>query len=299
MPPGHLSGNAGKRMQYTSTSIDPLNDRDLHKEELPLNAWILRNSNGEIVQTCDALGFKRDFAREKISRRLMVRRLGAWSKPDGASLDQAGTLCYRRGDVEIQEKLNGVHLHINQKTGVMIQTDHVNRCEIMRQSNGELWKRESDELRELFEIWMNRKLSFRSQTYFTAVRCEAATPSGVQPLSYVVRLEESWSNGVLTRVKYSFRNPVNGERDVTLTVPVNGKLMTLKNVAAVVTTYVDGAPDQTVYELSSGTNLRVDIGGARRELTGIERVRQFSSGDDKLLGFATTAGAEAVFNASY
>ncbi|HEY9790002.1 MAG TPA: hypothetical protein V6D22_06370 [Candidatus Obscuribacterales bacterium] len=286
-------------MQYRSTSIDPLSERDLHKEQLPLNAWIVRNGSGEVVQTCDALGVKRDFTREAISRRLMVRRMGAWTKPDDAAVYDDGTLFYRRGDVEIQEKLNGVHVHINQKTGVMIQTDHVNRCEIVRQSNGELWKRETDEDRELFEMWMNGKLSFRSQSYFKAMRCEAATPAGVQPLSYVVRLEESWSNGMLTRAKYCFRNPMNDQRDITLTVPIKGKLMTLKNVASVTTTLIAGVAEETVYELSGGTTLRVDVAGARRELNSIQRVRQFYVGGDQLLGFATTAGAEAVICVSH
>jgi hypothetical protein len=286
-------------MFHKSTSIDPVSDLDLRTENFPGGAWVVRNNTGEIIRSSDALGVVREFGKEAITGKMLVRKHGIWTKMDGGCLDSSGTLFYRRGDVEIQERLSGVHVHINKKTGVMIQTDHVNHSEIMKQANGEVWKREVDEVRELFEMWMDGKLSFRTITYFNPTRCEIATPSGKQPLVYVCRREQSWSNGQISREKCTFRNPLNQHREVTLTVPMNGKLMTLKNVMAVITSYVAGTPNETSYELNGGTNLRVDLGSGYRDMVDVERVRHFADGQERMLSFATTGGAEAVFTARW
>jgi hypothetical protein len=239
-------------MLYQSTSIDPVSDHDLVTEHLGGGALIVRNRAGEVVQTADLLGIRRDFGREAFTGKLLVRKLGVWTKLDGGCLDAAGTLFYRKGDLEIQERLNGVHIHTNKRTGVSIQTDHVKHGEVIKQANGEVWKREVDAVRELFEMWLHDRLKYRSQTFTEPRRLEAETINGKQALIYVSRMEQSFEHGMIAREKYCFRNPLTGESDITLTAQIDGKLSTVRNVQAVVTTFIKGSPAETVYGTKGG-----------------------------------------------
>ena len=81
-------------------------------------------------------------------------------------------------------------------------------------------------------------------------RVDAITAGGVQPLVYVCRVEQSWENGLLAREKFTFRNPIDNQREVTLTIPVAGTLTPLRKVYAVLTTLSAGAPPMKTFTRS-------------------------------------------------
>jgi hypothetical protein len=172
------------------------------------------DERGMIVATTDVLGERREFAFDEKTGKLMVKRFGLWTTPEQARIDEQGGLYFRRGDLEILERLDGVHIQANKTKGVTIKNDQKNRIEVIEQANGEVWKRETTDDIEHFWIWKDGNPRFRSDTYYKSARLTANTPAGPQALSYVSRYEQSWERGILVREKYSFNNEMNNERHV-------------------------------------------------------------------------------------
>lgn len=257
-------------------------------------SYVVRNPEGIIVKTADVLRVKREYRRDEESGELMVRRFGMWTKPEEAHLDEEGTLHFKNGDVEIEERLSGLHIQTNRITGVTIQTHHHNGFELVKLANGEIWKRETNSEKELFSIWKNGKLTFKSQTYFESIRSQAETPNGPQSMVYVSRTEQSWENGHLAREKFSFKNSNNDRKDATCTLQLGTGMLVLRNVASVVTKFENDEPTETIYELSQPLNLRVDVKGRQCNLTDIVRLRCFAASESAGLAFDAKDGNEYI-----
>lgn len=264
---------------HKSNALDPLEGFDVATEQLPNGCFISRTSKGEIVRTRDALGVVREFGREQFTNRLMMRSFGSWVKPEGGCLDSAGTLFYTRNNVEIQERLDGVHIHTNRQTGVQIQTDHVNHSEVIRQANGEIWKREVSEESETFEIWSGGALSFRSQSFVKAegLRMEAATASGQQALSHVAHQEQSFEQGRLTKEKFTFKNPLDDARAVPILIKTREGLLPLRKITAVTTMFQYGVPVRTEFQTTTDTMVVVDSRGNVSEIAAVQPAKAHST----------------------
>ena len=143
-------------------------------------------------------------------------------------------------------------------------------------------------------MWMHGNLSFRTETFFQPGRHDAQTPAGSQPLVYVARQEQSWSNGMLAREKFTFKNPINEQKEITLSVSLPDSILMLKNVVSMLTQFVGGKPADTVFELKHPAKVRFDANGIRQEIADVVRVRQFISHDATCFAFANSLGAENV-----
>jgi hypothetical protein len=263
-------------------------------EMMPDGSTITRNEDGEIIRTCDAIRCKREYAREPETGELLVKRFGVWSKPTNARLDHQGTLYFVHNGVEIEERLNGLHIHTNKSTGVSIQTHHHNNFELIKLANGEIWKRETQRDKEVFAMWNHGKLTFKSETYFTPIRMQANTPSGPQPLMYVSRYEQSWENGVLAREKFQFTNNISQQKEVNLGIHLGTGMLALKQVTQVITKYTDGEPAETLYDLKTPAKLRIDIPNKRCQLSDVIRVRNFTASPNIGIAFDTRDGHEYI-----
>jgi hypothetical protein len=263
-------------------------------EVLSDGSTITRNEAGEIVRTTDAVKCKREYAREEGTGELLVKRFGVWSKPQDARLGDNGTLYFTRDNVDVEERVNGLHIHTNKHTGVSIQTHHHNNFELVKLANGEIWKRETRREKEVFSMWNHGKLTFKSETYFSPIRTQADTPSGPQSLVNVSRCEQSWENGMLTRVKYTFTNATNGNKDVNLGVQLGTGMLSLKAVTQVLTKFVEGLPTETTYDLKTPAKLRVDIPNKRCQLSDIVRVRNFQVAANVGIAFDTKDNHEYI-----
>jgi hypothetical protein len=263
-------------------------------EMMPDGSSITRNEQGQIIRTCDALRCKREYAVDEQSGELLVKRFGVWSKPENAHLQNDGTLFFTRGEVLIEERLNGLHVHTNKVTGVCIQTHHHNNFELIKLANGEIWKRETQRDKEVFVMWNKGKLTFKSETYFTPLRMQADTPSGPQQMLSVTRREQSWENGVVTREKYTFTNHTSQQKDVNLAVHMGTGMLILKQVTEVLTLFKDGKPSETSYELKTPAKLRIDIPNKRCQLSDVMKVRSFDASPNIGIAFDTKDGHEYI-----
>lgn len=227
----------------------------------PDASYVVRNPQGDIVKSCDVLGFKRDYYLDAATGVLSVKRFGIWSNPVDANLDQTtGSFCFRNGNTRIAEGLDGIHTQTNLITGDEIHTNHKAKWELVVLANGETWQRETNDVKETFAMWKHGKITFHSETYFESARTEALTPSGRQALICVSRLERSMECGDLVREKFTFKNTLNNRKDVALTLHFGSCVLMVKHVASILTVFSDGRPHQTTYSLSVPTSLRVDIG---------------------------------------
>jgi hypothetical protein len=226
----------------------------------------------------------------------MVRRFGLWTKPEQARVDEAGNLYFRRNEMEILERLDGVHIQANKSTGVTIKTDQRNKIELIEMANGEVWKRQTTEEVEQFWIWKNQQPSFRSETYFQSRRHTARTPSGMQALSYVSRHEESWERGQVSREKFSFHNDVSDERHVAVALQIGRGMLMLRNVASVTTMFGEGQPTVTTYKLSQATNLKIDIPAMKATFDQVNEVRCFPNKGAVSFAFRKDDGTEQIIN---
>lgn len=260
----------------------------------PNGSEIYLDRHGVIVATLDVLGELREYQFEQRSGRLMVKRFGLWTKPEEARVDSEGDLYFRRGDMEILERLDGVHIQANKKTGVTIKNDNKNKTEIIELANGEVWKRKTTEQLEEFWIWKGEQPSFKSETYFNAVRHQARTPSGLQALSYVSRHEESWERGQVVREKFTFNNELNNERHVAVALQLGGGMLMLRNVISVTTFFNTETASETIYKLSAPTTLKVDIPIMKATLDNISEVRSVTGKNGPAVAFRKTDGSEQV-----
>lgn len=251
---------------------------------------------GNIVATTDALGEKREFQLEARSGRLMVRRFGIWSKPEQARLDEHGNLYFRRGDTEILERVDGVHIQANRTTGVTIKNDQKNRIEVIQLANGEVWKRHTTGDIESFWIWKNEQLNFMSETFFKPTRQNARTPSGFQPLSYVSRREESYERGSIVREKFCFHNEINQERHASIALQLGRGMLMVRDVAAVVTVFKDEKPIETRYQLDHSTTLRVDLPMWKAVVEDLVEIRSFVDNSSLSVAFRKANGNEQILN---
>ena len=263
-------------------------------EMMPDGSTITRSEQGEIIRTCDVMKGKREYTRETETGDLLVKRFGVWSKPTNARLGDNGTLYFSRDGVEIEERLNGLHIHTNILTGVQIQTHHHNQFELVKLSNGEIWKRSTTREKETFVMWKNGKLTFKSETYFAPTRAQGDTPSGPQTLLSVSRWEQSWKNGQLTREKFTFSNPITQQKEVNLAVQLGTGMLSLKQVSQVITIFEDGKPKETTYDLKVPAKLRIDIPNKRCQLSDVGRVRSFNADPNVGIAFDTTDGHEYI-----
>ena len=284
-------------MTFKSISLDPVSRHDERTEELAEGVFITRNSNGEIIRTVDRLGVKREYSREWMTGRLMLQRFGNWTKLTDGRLESDGTLIYTQGEVEIEERLDGIHIHINQGSGVSIQTDHITGVEVVRQPHGEVWRRERSEHTEIFEIYVRGKLTFRTQTLNRSIREQAKTPYGGQALVNVSRREQSCENGQLVREKFSFTNPLNQQRDIMLTLQCAEAILILKKVVSVTTAFVDQQPTMTSYQLSAPSPVRFETAGKKLQYTDIVEVVELNQDGVLQLLVRDAAGtAQCIFN---
>ncbi|HEY9792587.1 MAG TPA: hypothetical protein V6D22_19455 [Candidatus Obscuribacterales bacterium] len=263
-------------------------------EMMPDGSSITRNEQGQIIKTCDALRCKREYAFDEETGDLLVKRFGMWSKPEKAHLEKDGTLFFSRGEVLIEERLNGLHIHTNKATGVSIQTHHHNNFELVKLANGEIWKRETQRDKELFVMWNKGKLTFKSETYFSPLRLSADTPSGPQQMLSVTRREQSWENGIITREKYTFTNHTSQQKDVNLAVHMGTGMLILKQVTEVLTLFKDGKPAETTFELKIPAKLRIDIPNKRCQLSDVIKVRSFDASPNIGIAFDTKDGHEYI-----
>jgi hypothetical protein len=288
-PVGNIIG-----VPMANSSFAVTDESALHQQDFPDGSWIATSMAGQIVRTCDATGVKQEYSREPFTGRLAVKQYGIWTKLNEGHLDSAGTLTYRDGDVEIQKHLNGLHIHKNFVTGVTIQTDHLNRQELVKQPHGEIWKRSITDEKEVFEIWMDGSLTFRSESYEGAVPVDLDTPSGIQPLADVVHSEQNWENGTLTRRKLSFRSPVTRNKYLSLELNIAGTRLTLAEVCTVTTIFSEDVAIETSYQLHKPAKLRLEPDSRRREYPDIICVRNFVDGGNSALALRTTAGHEHI-----
>jgi hypothetical protein len=251
-------------------------------------------ANGMIVATTDVLGERREFALDEKSAKLMVKRFGLWTTPEQARIDEFGALYFRRGDLEILERLDGVHIQANKQKGVTIKNDQKNKIEVIEQANGEVWKRETTDVVEHFWIWKDEVPRFKSDTYFKPARLTANTPGGHQALSYVSRFEQSWERGLLVREKYSFHNDMNDERHVAVALTLNNGMLMLRNVVTVTTTFMGETPMETLYTLSAITNLKIDLPTMKATFDSIKEVRSVLNNQGLCATFRKSDGTEQV-----
>jgi hypothetical protein len=255
---------------------------------------LVRNAAGQIIKTCDVMRITREYKYDEESGALMVKRFGLWTVPDDARLDEAGTLFFTRDKVEIEERLSGLHIQTNTEKGITIQTHHHNNFELVKLANGEIWKRETSTDKETFVIWKHGKLSFRSETYFEAVSAIAQTPNGNEPLVNVSRMEQSWSHGVLSREKFTFKNKIHGTRQINIRIQLGTGSLSLRNVSSLTTTFEDGETKESTFELAEPATIKVDIPGSDRALEQIVRIRSFVAGLNIGLCFESKDGDEYV-----
>lgn len=269
----------------------------------PKAADIRRNPNGSeiyldrtgiIVATLDILGELREYQFEPRTGRLMVKRFGLWTKPDEARVDGEGNLYFRRGDLEILERLDGVHIQANKKTGVTIKNDNKNKVEVIELANGEVWKRQTTDQLEEFWIWKGELPKFKSETYFQAVRHQARTPTGLQALSYVSRHEESWEQGRVVREKFTFNNELNNERHVAVALQLGSGMLMLRNVVSVITLFNSETAYETEYKLSAPTTLKVDMPIMKATLDNITEVKSLIGKAGPAVAFRQADGKEQI-----
>jgi hypothetical protein len=260
----------------------------------PDGSYVIRDDAGTIIRTCDVTKVKREFSRDADSGQLNVRRFGLWSKPNCGRLDEHGNLFWQNNEVLVEERLNGLHVQKNTVTGVVIQTHHKSQMEIVKLGNGEVWRRQVTRDKELFAMWTSGKLSFKSETLFNPERYHAESPNGLQLLMNVSRFEQSWSTGQRTREKYSFRNPVTSEKAVSVTLTLGTGCLVLKNVESMTTLFAEDQPTESVYQLKTAMDIKIDIPGAKTTLEQIARVRNFKGGGNIALCFESADGDEYI-----
>lgn len=260
----------------------------------PDGSEIAVDERGMVVATTDVLGEKREFTFDEKSGKLMVKRFGLWTTPEQARIDENGGLYFRRGDVEVLERLDGVHIQANKNKGVTIKNDQRNKIEVIEQANGEVWKRETKDDVEHFWIWKDSTPRFKSDTYFKPVRITANTPSGPQALSYVYRYEQSWERGVVAREKFSFNNDINNERHVAVALSLGSGMLMLRNVVNVTTNFLEERPVETIYMLSQITNLKIDLPIMKATFDSIKEVRSVLNNQGLCAILRKTDGTEQI-----
>lgn len=261
----------------------------------PDGSEVAFDAHGMIVATTDVLGERREFAFDERTGKLMVKRFGLWTTPEQARIDDQGGLYFRRGELEILERLDGVHIQANKQTGVTIKNDQRNKIEVIEQANGEVWKRETTEHVEHFWIWKNQVPRFKSDTFFRPQRVSARTPSGEQALSYVSRYEQSWERGVLSREKYAFNNDINNERHVPVALSLgSGGMLMMRNVVNVVTNWLEDQPVETIYVLSQPTTLKIDNSALKVSFDAIKEVRSALTNQGLCAAFRKSDGSEQI-----
>ncbi len=276
--------------------VPPDSMQGLNRRRNPDGSEILFDSRGAIQATVDVLGERREFAVEPKSGRLMVRRFGLWTKPEQARIDENGSLYFRRGAVEILERLDGVHIQANKTEGLSIRNDQKNRTEVIEMANGEVWQRQITDEQEEFCIWRNGSPSFKSETYFKPARYSARTPSGIQALSYVSRHEESWERGEIAREKFSFNNDTSSERHVAVALQLGRGMLMLRNVTTVTTLFAAGAPSETTYVLIQPTTLKIDIPIMKASFDKVTQIRSLQSTAGASISFGKADGSEQIIN---
>lgn len=257
-------------------------------------SFVVKNAEGVIIKTCDVMRVKREFAKDPETGKLMVKRFGLWTKFEKAYIDDHGNLFWSNGEVSAEERLNGLHVQRNDVTGVMIQTHHKAQLEIIKTASGEVWRRQVTKDKETFAMWNHGKLSFKSETLFTPERHHIDTPNGIQLLHNVSRIEQSWSRGVRTREKYTFRNPISMDKSISMIVSLNTGSLNLKYVEDIVTTFEDSAPTESIYRLRSAMNIKIDIPGSKAVLEDIVRVRSFVTDNAMHLSFESNEGDQYI-----
>src|SRR5262249_867147 len=80
-------------------------------------SYLVTDDQGLIVKTCDAMRVKREYSRDAETGDLMVKRFSLWTRLEKSRLDSSGTLFFTHKGVEIEERLNGLHIHTNRETG--------------------------------------------------------------------------------------------------------------------------------------------------------------------------------------
>jgi hypothetical protein len=260
----------------------------------PDGSEIAYDERGMIVATIDTMGEKREFAVDDKTGKLMVKRFGLWTTPEQARIDEAGALYFRRGEMEVLERLDGVHIQANKSKGVTIKNDQKNKIEVIEQANGEVWKRETTNDVEHFWIWKDSTPRFKSDTYFKPVRITANTPSGPQALSYVYRYEQSWERGLVSREKFSFNNEQNNERHVAVALQLGSGMLMLRNVVTVTTFFVQEKPAETIYTLSQFTNLKIDLPIMKATFDSIKEVRSVLTNQGLCATFRKPDGTEQI-----
>lgn len=266
----------------------------IHSRRNPDGSEVWLDGSGLIIATRDVLGDLREFSIEPKTGRLMVKRFGLWTQPESARVEADGSLYFRRGDVEILERLDGVNIQANKAKGLVIKNDPKNKIEVIEMANGETWKRHITDDVERFWIWKNDQPKFRSETYFKVCRHTAATPIGHQALSYVSRFEESYERGVMVRQKFSFNNDLNNERHVPIALQLGRAMLMLRNVGAVITTFSGDQPTETIYKLELATNLKVESPGTKVTFENVMEVRSFVNPSGVSAGFKKANGSEQV-----
>lgn len=265
-----------------------------NRKQNPDGSEIFFDRNGVIAATNDVLGERREYAIEPRTGKLMVKRFGLWTKPEQARIDQEGNLYFRRGDLEVLERLDGVHIQANKTKGVTIKNDQKNKIEVIEMANGEAWKRHTTDEVERFWIWKNTQPSFQSETYFKPGRCNARTPSGTQALSYVSRHEYSYEKGDVVREKFSFNNEQTNERYVAVALQIGRGMLMLRNVVSVTTFFGDGEPTETTYKLHQPTSLKIDIPVMKATFEKITDVRSFVDKSSASMAFRDSDSKEQI-----
>ena len=260
----------------------------------PDGSEVAFDERGLIVATTDVLGERREYAFDERSGKLMVKRFGLWTTPEEARIDEQGGLYFRRGGMEILERLDGVHIQANKQTGVTIKNDQRNKIEVIEQANGEVWKRETTDHVEHFWIWKDQVPRFKSDTFFKPQRVSARTPSGEQALSYVSRYEQSWERGILSREKYAFNNDINNERHVPVALNLGSGMLMMRNVVNVVTNWLNEAPVETVYMLSAPTTLKIDIPTLKVTFDAVKEVHSALTNQGLCAAFRKSDGSEQI-----
>jgi hypothetical protein len=257
-------------------------------------SYIVVDSQGNIVRTFDVLGVKREFARDKYTGKLMVKRFGTWSKPQAALLEPDGTLSYSADGVDVVERLNGVHMHRQHDSNVTIITDHPNKVEIVKNPNGEITKRTTTQTGETFGIWRDAQLRFLSETFYEPRRHEALTPNGPQPLVYVSRAERRILRPDVMQEKFFFRNPLKNERHVTLSLQFATGLLMLKGVVSVASIIHADVASEATFELKQAVTLRADLPGYKGSIENVMQVRLFDDTNNIGVAFKNVTDKEYI-----
>lgn len=256
---------------------------------------IVRDDDGKIVKTRDALRRVREYRYDAESGDLEINKFGIWNKLERAKLSDTGTLTWRSAERETVECLDGTIICISfrQKNLIAHNERTGEEVTIVQGRINHLFRKEGVQTTRTFA---NGSLTESCERYETPANYTTKTMAGEHTLEAVSRIERTFENDKLACERIAFLDLRTGANGVRISLELPTGELHLSRVRAVENRYKDGVLVETIFELSEPVSVSRDKEGNVSLLQGIKKVRSLQMHDGVCsIVFIDHNGDENVF----